>query len=486
METVEGQASVIAGNEALTGDYDFSKKYVRGISLVGSDDVKNVAAQYLNKENASIVKILPEDSSSDAVKPATSARPAARTFSMQRLANNIPLIIIEDQSLPIVCLRAVYRGGLLYEAEKKGGISNLTSNILYKGTENKSEEEVVNAVENLGGNISNFSGKNSLGITINLLSKNTYEGLDLLAEIVQTPAFSDDVLRREKDLVTAEIDSQDENAIQRALLNFKKALYGDHPYSRRTLGEKATISDIERADVLEFYERCLDPEKMVVAVTGDVKKEDLICAAEDLSGKIKSGLANTSDGSTTPEFKAASVREKTKKEQSVVVIGCPGAKVDEQKKYILDVIASVLSGSDGRLYLGVRNKTGTSYTQGAFSVPGIDRGYFALYVATTKDNIPEVTDILRDELEKISKREVSDEELESAKKKLINEKRSSRQSISFLSFESALDELYGLGYENLKDYENKINAISKKDILDTASELFRKDKLVESVIEGTK
>jgi predicted Zn-dependent peptidase len=116
----------------------------------------------------------------------------------------------------------------------------------------------------------------------------------------------------------------------------------------------------------------------------------------------------------------------------------------------------------------------------------LGRGYFALYVATTREGLKSANKALFDEITDILRNGVTDDELTMAKRELLFARQVARQTNDFYSLTSALDELYGLGHDNLYRYESAIAGISKDDLKMTAKKYFTPDACAEVNILSSK
>jgi len=157
------------------------------------------------------------------------------------------------------------------------------------------------------------------------------------------------------------------------------------------------------------------------------------------------------------------VREATRameKEQALIMLGFRGSTYTADDRYALDLLTAVLSGMSGRLFQAVREQQGLSYTLGAVHVPGWDPGYVLVYAATRPEEEPRVQAALREQLSLVADKGIGAEEVEQAKRYLIGQHRMDLQHLSGLAKRSALDELYGIGYDAWMTYEAKLNAVT--------------------------
>ena len=170
------------------------------------------------------------------------------------------------------------------------------------------------------------------------------------------------------------------------------------------------------------------------------------------------------------------------KDQSLIILGFKTVSIKNSDKYALDILGSVLSGSSGRLFHSLRDKRSLAYTLGCVQKFGLDTGYLIFYVATTKERIAEAKAALIKEMDDIKQRLIADEELILAKRELNGRHKVKMQTNDFSSFQASMDELYGLGHDNLYKYESRIEAVAKEEIKDVANRYLDLEKCAQVII----
>jgi len=214
---------------------------------------------------------------------------------------------------------------------------------------------------------------------------------------------------------------------------------------------------------------------MVLSVSGDINTEESLAM---IKAKF-SDLVPKKTGIQIPEGPRLTRSEarviKMDKEQSLILLGFETTSVKGADRYALEVLGSVLSGNSGRLFDELRNRLALAYALGCAQKLGLGRGYFAFYIATTKENSVRARKALMDEIDKIRRGGVTDEELALAKRELAVSRQVARQANDFYSLVSALDELYGLGYDNLYQYDAGIEKVSKEDVKAALQKYFSPD-----------
>lgn len=480
-ESIEVQADDYVSGYATTGDYNFSQRYIDGLNEVAARDISKAAKRYLNAENMTVVRLVPSVPAS--VKAASPAE-VKKEFDIRRmgLKNGAALLISRDSSLPIVSINVAFRGGVRAEDERTNGISYLTSDMLLKGTRSRSAERIAEETESRGIGLSDFSGKNSFGLSIKCLKGDFDYSLSLLRDILLNANFPEKELSVAKELQLAAIKSQDDNIFSVALKELIKTIFQSHPYGMPELGTPVSVALFKRSDLLEFYRSYAVPENMVVTAFGDidaVMEKRLI----GIFGGFKKGTFN--EITVSGEQEQLAPRRSTKgmpKEQTVLMLGYPGISVRDKDKYVLDVVNSILSREGGRLYRDIRERLGLSYTLGSFSVLGIDPGFNAFYVATTAKDVKDVKDIILGDLKSLKMEGPTQEEMELAKSDLVGAYYRSLEVNSEVAFKVALDELYGLGHAEFFKYPDMIKAVTAQDVMRVMKKYFPDSKMNEVVI----
>lgn len=471
-ETLQSQARDLAENEAAGLDPLFYEKYVRSIATVKAEDVLRVARKYLTDENLTLTALVPS-SASQGTSRTESVAPRETEIQKVTLSNGVRVLLQRDATQPTVSLGVALLGGLRFETAETEGISNFVSRMLPKGTAHKTEKEISEWIDAKGASFGPFSGQNSLGLRLKLLKADMGEGLRLLKELVAEPAFPKDEFEKEKKQILGEIKAEDDQIFKVAERLLRRTLYTTHPYRFYPSGTSESISRLSREALVDFYRRILSTDKMVVTVFGDI---DLQNATEETK-KIFSTLGTkpyvppllSQEPSLT---ESRSALKELSKEQAILLVGFHGISLMDDDYYPFEVLSGVLSGGGGKLFAEIRDKQGQAYTLGAYSVWGLDPGYYVFYVATTPKDISDVREKLLREIEALRNTPIPDEEIERAKESLIGLQKLSLETPDALSFQSALDELYGLGRTHYLDYEKKIRAVTAQDLQRIATKYF--------------
>ncbi len=472
LTTMRGQASDMGSNWLLTRNLDFSRDYLTAVQKVTLDDIKHVAAKYLVDQNLTVASLNPKGSlaeKQEAAKPI-----AAGEIQKFELSNGLRLLVREDPRLPLVSMTAVFRGGLLAETRPTNGITRLTSRVLLKGTNTRTGEQIADQIEAIGGSISSDAGNNSMSVSVHVMKPDLKTGADLLADVLLNANFPEKVIEREKQVQVAGIKQEDEQLTMVARNILRQALFTDHPYALRSNGSADSVQHLTQKDLVAFRDKYIVAKNGVVAVFGNVNAAEVKQLFEQTLGKMKPGvLALTDARPSAPITKTESVESNKEKAQGVIMVGYRGVDMFDKDRYALELIDEASSDLGSRFFVRIRENMGLAYYVGASQMQGLVPGLFAFYLGTDPQKIEPVKTALLDEIRKLASDGLTDQELTRAKRKLIGQHQIAMQSNDSFGYQTALDELYGLGFDYYKKLEQETNAVTLDEIKRVAAKYFR-------------
>jgi zinc protease len=508
-ETVQGQARELGYFLTVYDDPNYDRVYLERLNSATLADLERVADKYLHRANMNVITLLPTEdeavldpdgalagaepldgTSKLASKKSKSAaseagiqvhmKPAASAEvpepQLYKLDNGVRVIVAPNPGVPVFSIRTAMLGGVLAETAADNGISNFTAEMLTRGTENRSREQLAEDIETLAASISGFSGHNSLGVAGSFLSASFDESFDLFLEVLLQPSFDpEQVEKTRRETLLAIKNREDETSRVAFDLTFK-TVYPNHPYGMTTLGEKESIQALTPDALAAFYRRALNPENLVVAVVGDVDGSEVVRRLNAGLGKL------TSTGEPfvlpAPADNPTGVRvatKETERHQAHVVLGYPSVTLSDPDRFALSVLDQVMSGQGGRLFYELRDKRSLAYSVTAFFTKGLAKGIFGGYIATDPANADVALHGMLEEFRKVREAPVSDQELQRAQKYLVGSRAIALQTNGAMAEDMAFNELYGMGYLNGREYADKILEVRRQDVERVAREYLNPD-----------
>ncbi len=491
-ETVQGTARSIGNFNADLGDPFYEEKYLKLNADVTGEQISRVAAKYLTVPNVTVSVLVPQEHAKDlriedlteiigefGGQASTKSAPAESENKtlVDTLSNGIKVVLVSDDSNPVVSFRIAHLGGKRFENKDDEGIMNFIARMLNKGAAGMTEGDILAKVDSMGGRLSGFSGYDSFGISANFFSRYIEEGLRLLAQIHTDPNFPEDKVERERELIINIIETEPDRPVTYTITKLVSEVFPHHPYGYDKEGTLATVAGMNRNDLRRVYERYSVPSNTVISGVGKMdlrKTKDLI---EELFGKIP---AEDLDRPEVPlEDPLSQVRERViriPRAKAHIAVGFRGTTLSEEDRYAMDVLNNILAGQGGRLFVQLRDEQSLAYIVTSFVRPGLDPGIFALYMACDASKTDQAVAGLFDEIKKIRESEVPQEELRHSITNLAGNHLIALQSSWSRSENRALNVLYGLGYDFDAEYIERIRRVTAKEVLDAARKYLDPDK----------
>jgi zinc protease len=500
-ESATGVAQKLGGFELLAGSHEAEARYLDAVRRATRDDLLRVARTYLAPERLTVGAVLPEAEARalDAERIGAALRSggerAGRVFAVPprradagavhayALPGGASLYVVPRRHVPVVCARAAFTGGQLAEQERTAGLSGFLASMWLRGTENRSAEDFARDAESLAVEIDGFSGRSSLGLTVETPSEHLEGALDLFAEAMLQPAFDPEELERERRETLAAIERREDRLAARTYMLFAETHFARHPYRHPLLGHAASVAAFDRALVAAHWERLVQGPNLALAVAGDVDPDRV---AQLLAAR----LAELPPGPCEPPWpplepppdairRAEIVRERA---QAHLVIGFRGVSVRDDDRLALEVIAQILAGQGGRLFLDLRDRRGLAYSVTATNAEGLAPGTFSVYIATSPEKLAEARAGLLAELERLLEKPPEEGELERARRFLVGNFAIDAQRNAVHAAHVALDALYGLGPDASQRWPARIAAVTKDDVVRVARRIIRLDAYTEACI----
>ncbi|MFH1829800.1 MAG: pitrilysin family protein [Pseudomonadota bacterium] len=496
-ETVGGQAGKIASFLATAGSHEFEARYYQMIADVNAEKVRQVARKYLTPQNLSASLVVPNGSKwvskpaeiIDAMtapikEPGVKKESTIERVQRIKLKNGATLLVIENHHLPVVSIYAAALGGTRFETSRTNGISELMARTMTKGTNRRSAVNIAKDIEAIAGHIDAFSGRNSCGVRCEFLSEHLHEGFEIFADVLTNPSFSSQEVSKERSILLKAIKDQEDALSTLAFAEFLKALFPKHPYGLRNLGTKESVRKLTAENLKRFHKSIMRAENMIITVAGDVNSHELTNLANEMLSNLPRGQAKlprlkSDKQPTKPIEKTVTKREK---QQAHIVIGFQGTQFKSPDHYAMTVLNNILSGQGGRLFRELRDKMSLAYAVSSLNQEGIEPGYFAVYIATEPAKVDTAVKGILAELEAIRTKKVDDEELNRSKQYLVGVYDLNLQRNGAIASTHTFNCLYGLPYDEVEKYPQKIMRVNADDVLKAAKKYINLDAYTMAVV----
>jgi len=492
----------------LAGSVDKEREYVQLIESVTKEDIRSVARQYFQKEFLTVGILSPEGEDilsqeqmlqsidtvfAEAETLTIDESPPERTDDTElnvtkvQFGNGMTLLVRKDESVETLAFRAVFVGGLRSESPQINGVNNLMNQLLTRGTEGSTADDIADRLEGMAAGIAGFSGRNSVGIFGRSLSSDWQDFLGFAAELLMESTYPEDQLELVRDLTLDSIERRNDSSGALAFDTFTALLFDAHPYSMHSIGTPESISTLSRDDILTHAAQYLVPHNLVLSIVGDINVDAVISQIEQTLGQWKPSHTDPIElfppAAAFPDS-AIEKRIPSNKNQSSIILGFPGMTLDDPDRYAFDVLDKILSGAGGRLFKELRDTQSLAYSVSGIRTDGVDPGLYGVMLACDPDKTEAAIAGLQEEIRKIREEPVGSEELQRAIDYLTGTFAIDLQTFSSQANVLGFSERYGLGYGDYASYLENVQTVTAEDVQRLAQEYFTLDQSVLVVVGG--
>ena len=405
------------------------------------------------------------------------------------LANGMIVYFLEDHEFPLVDVNATIRVGSVYEPADKVGLASITGQVMRSGGSTKTAGDALDErLESLGASVETFIGQNSGGASVSTLSEDLATGIEILGEILRTPAFPDDKIDLAKKQERTSIAARNDELFDVVGRELGKLIYGaDSPYARHT--EYATIDAITRDDLVAFHREYFHPDRIIMTVYGDFNTAQVKTLLNKTFGDwAKSVTALPEDPAVEPSrVSGVFLANKDNSTNSAVLIGHEGIRMDNPDYANMMIYHEVMGGGlTGRLFNQIRSTLGLAYATGSSAGAGLHHpGAQFYYAITQSDSTAKTLKHLRTEIAKSLDAPFTEKEVQAAKDAILNSLVFTLSSKGAVLNRMANYEYYGYPMDFLTSYQEGIQAATPATVLAAAKRNIRYPE-VATLIVGTK
>lgn len=372
-----------------------------------------------------------------AFKPLAYAPPAAKDHRVVLMKSGVVAYLAENHELPLVNIQILLKGGTYLNPPGKEGLAELTGWLLARGgTKRRKAEDLEERLAFLAAQLnperpdgrptetraSGYFDDRGV-VSLNLLSKDLDEGLAILREVLTEPAFQEDRLRLRRDQLLAEMKQRNDSSAAIEARERSVLLTGPDFYVNKW-ETKASLESLTQADLAAFHRRWMAPRNMIVSAAGDFRKAEMAARLDALLANWPfTGDAAPPVPKPAHALPAGAFLVDKDVNQGRVSILLPGLQRSDSDVMAASVMNDVLGGGGftSRITNRVRSDEGLAYSAGSVLAPGVwYPGRFSAAFQSKVRTVAFASQIVLEEMKKLRDGDVTDEELETAKRAFID------------------------------------------------------------------
>jgi predicted Zn-dependent peptidase len=401
-------------------------------------------------------------------------------YDLTTLPNGIRVITEPMPALRSIALGCWIDTGTRDELPNEQGASHFLEHLLFKGSETLSAREVSEIFDSIGAESNAFTSKENTCFWTRLLDQDLGTGFDVLSEMIQRPAFRQNEIDAERQVVIEEINMNEDDPDDVAFENFTIAVFSGHPLEAPVLGTRESIRGMSRDDILSYWKRRYGAGSMVVAGAGSLEHEAVVEMVSSRFGDWSGDSVDHEHLPNTPVSSVSITRRDT--EQAHIVLGGKGLNRSDERRWAFEVMNHVVgSGMSSRLFREVREERGLAYAIYGFRLAYADAGAWGVYVGTTPTQADTALNVIRDELSKVVAEGITPEELERAKGSMRGGLALSLEDPNSRMVRLGRDELSGMPHLSVDERLAKLEAVTLEDVQGIATDLFTGERTLGAV-----
>jgi predicted Zn-dependent peptidase len=400
-------------------------------------------------------------------------------FFTHKLENGIRLIHQPVVS-PVAHSGIIINTGSRDELENEHGMAHFVEHLIFKGTKKRRAHHLLSRMEDVGGEINAYTTKEETCIHT-IFFKNYYaRTFELLADIVFNSTFPEKEIHKEKEVIIDEINSYKDSPYEEIYDNFEELIFNSNPIARNILGTESSLRSHDRSQLMDFYRNNYPTTEIVVASVSSVPfKKVLECFIKFFTDKPLKTRSFPRLIYNSHLYAAVNQKAERDTYQAHCLIGNQAYSIFEEKRLALHLINNLLGGPgmNSRLNMTLREKKGLAYNVESNYSTYSDTGIIHIYFGTDKKNLEKCIELTFRELKKVREQGLGNVQLSRAKRQLIGQ--------IAISAESNENQMLSIGrslllfdrVDTLEEISNKIEKITREELLEVSNEIFDRNKL---------
>jgi predicted Zn-dependent peptidase len=383
------------------------------------------------------------------------------------LPNGLRLITYDMPSTRSVAIGCWIDTGSRDETPEEAGASHFLEHLLFKGSEGWSARRISETLDGIGARHNAFTSKEYTCFWTRMRDEDLATGIEILAEMLQRPAFRQSEIDSERNVVLEEINMNDDDPTDVAHEDFITAVWEGHPLAPPVLGSRESIHAMTRATINGYWERRYSPYSVVVAIAGNLPDN----VTELILEHFGSWRGTPVGRKLVTPLDQPRIRVTTRDtEQAHLIFGSPSITRNDDRRFALSLVDHIVGGGmSSRLFYEIRETRGLAYGVQTFRLPFSDAGASGTYVGTTPRQVDEVLKIVRDQLSLVMESGVTFEELERAKGHVKGSLAISLEDANSRMNLIGRTEIVGQEHLTVDQIVEAISLVTHEDIIDVAN-----------------
>lgn len=391
------------------------------------------------------------------------------------LPSGLRVVVRPAAANDIVAVKVYLPMGPRFETDGQAGVSNLLQEMLLHGTLRRSEDDLQDALADLGAKLATSVASDYGSVTLRVTLPQLPAALELLLEVLTSPALDPGEVAKEKIRVLSRIKAQADSLLTAAFELFRETFYRGMPFRKPILGYPGTVRPLTTDDVREARARLYRTERMIVAAVGNVDPAVLQTRLDtlDLPGGGEAVIVSPGPGVQLGTTREVALRRES--QAAWFVLGFPAPSLGDPRYAAARLLDAVLGGSmHSRLFTELREKRSLAYQVSSYYNDQPAAGFLAGYIGTSPEKFEEARVAMLGEFRRLAEERIPDVELGRAKSYLRGTYIISAETNGAQASRLGKYELFGLGLDFGDRWLERLSDVTAEDVRSLAEDKLRR------------
>ncbi|OOM76922.1 pitrilysin family protein [Clostridium sp. BL-8] len=395
-------------------------------------------------------------------------------YNTYTLKNGLRVVTEKIDHLKSISVGVMVQNGSRNESPEVNGISHFIEHMFFKGTDKRTSKQVMEDIENVGGQINAFTSKEATCYYIKALNTHLDLSLDVLSDIILKAKFDPEEIEKEKGVVIEEINMSEDSPEDVLDDVHSKVTFGNTSLGYPILGTIPLVKSFTREKILNFISEKYTPYNSVISVCGKFDDKEL----EDLINKYFGGWKSKHE--YKPEYDESAIQvgssyAKKEIEQLHISLGLEGLPYGDDNNYSLVLLNNIFGGgASSILFQKVREELGLCYSIASYLQPFQTVGTLNIYAGLNRNYGEKALEVIDKEISLFSKNGITERQLEINKEKIKANYILGLESTSSRMFSNAKAYLFRNNIKSQEEVIKKIDEINKDNIQYVLDRCFKK------------
>lgn len=394
-------------------------------------------------------------------------------YNLLKLDNGLRVALESIDYVNSVSVGLWIGNGSRNEDKDNNGISHFIEHMFFKGTKNRTALQIAECIENVGGQINAFTGKEATCFYIKALDSHLELALDVISDMLFNSKFSPEDIEKEKGVIIEEINMSEDSPEDVLADIHSAAIWGNDPISFPILGTINKVKSFDREQIVKYLESHYTPENSVISIAGnfDIKKVEQLVEKYFGSWKSNKKILEYSK----PVILNNHLSKKKSIEQLHLSLGIPGIETGRDELYSLLLLNNVFGGgASSILFQKIREEKGLCYSIYSYISAFNKTGIVSIYTSLNPKYAADALNMIKIEIDKFIKTGISEDKLLKAKEQLKGSYILGLESTSSRMFNNGKSVLFLNKINIPKDIMKKINKINQDSLYEAMEKTFAK------------